>query len=70
VTVVRGRRRAVVGGVRHLLVGLPPRLVVVLAVPVVAAVEPVRDVSLGARRRVVAEEVPQQPPEPVHRKGL
>jgi hypothetical protein len=70
VTVVRCRRRTVVGGVRHLLVGLPAALLVVLVAPVVAAMEPVRDVPLGARRRVVAEEVPQQPPEPVHRKGL
>jgi hypothetical protein len=70
VTVVRGRRRTVVGGVRHLLVGLPARLVLVLAVSVVAAMQPVRHVPLGARRRVVAEQMPQQAPEPVHRKGL
>jgi hypothetical protein len=70
VTVVRRGRRAVVGGVRHLLVGLPARLVLVLVVAVVAAMEPVRDVPLRTRRRVVAEEAAQQPPEPVHRKGL
>jgi hypothetical protein len=70
VTVVRRGRRAVVGGVRHLLVGLPARLVLVLVVAMVAAMEAVRHVSLGARRRVVAEEVAQQPPEPVHRNGL
>lgn len=61
-----GRRRAVVRGVRD-LVGV---LALVLVVPVVVAMEAVRHVAGRARRRVVAEEVPQQPPESVHRNGL
>jgi NAD(P)H-hydrate repair Nnr-like enzyme with NAD(P)H-hydrate dehydratase domain len=77
VAVVRGRGGTVVGGVGNLLVGLAARLVAVLvgAVPapvlaVVAAVQAVRHVAGRARRRVVAEEVVEDPPEPVHRNGL
>ena len=66
VPVVVRRRRAVVGGVGD--------LVVVLAFPLVVAVmvamEAVRHVAGGARRRVIAEEVSKDPQEAVHRKGL
>jgi len=61
-----GRGRTVVGGVREQVVGL----LTVLGVPVVATMEPVRHVAGRAGRRVFAEEVTEQPPEPVHRKGL
>jgi len=61
-----GRGRTVVRGVRQQVVGL----VAVLMVAVVAAMEPVRHVAGRAGRRVFAEEVTEQPPEPVHRKGL
>jgi hypothetical protein len=68
VSVVRGRRRAVVGGVGQ-VAGLV-LLLVVPALPEVATVEPVRDVAARAGRRVVAEEVAEQAPEAVHRNGL
>jgi hypothetical protein len=62
---VRGRG-AVVRGVGHLVVVLA----VVLVVPVVVAMEAVRHVAGRARRRILAEEVAQETPEAVHRKGL
>jgi hypothetical protein len=62
---VRGRG-AVVRGVGHLVV----LLALVLVVPVVVAMEAVRHVAGRSRRGVLAEEVAQQPPEAVHRKGL
>jgi hypothetical protein len=62
---VRGRG-AVVSGVGHLGVVLA----VVLVVSVVVTMEPVRHVAGRARRRVLAEEVAQESPEAVHRKGL
>jgi hypothetical protein len=58
----RGGAAAVVGGV-------VPRFVVV-PVTVVVAMEAVRHVAGRARRRRLAEQVLEQPPEPVHRKGL
>jgi hypothetical protein len=61
--------RAVLGGVGHLLVRLPARLLVavVVAVAVAAVVVPVAG---WPRRRLVAEQVVEQAPDPVHRKGL
>jgi hypothetical protein len=64
--VVRRGGRPVVRGIADGVVGL----LFVSVVPVVAAMEAVRDVAGRARGRVVAEQVPQQPPQPVHRKGL
>jgi hypothetical protein len=64
VAVVRRRGRPVVRRVPDRVV----RLRLVSVVPVMAAVEAVRDG--GTWRRVVAEEVLQEAPEPVHRKGL
>ena len=66
VGVVRRGRRAVVRGVPDLVV-VP---LIVPAVPVVTPVEAVGHVPGRARRRIVAEEVTQEPPEAVHRKGL
>jgi hypothetical protein len=62
---------AVVGRVRDLVIGLAPGLLgPVVTVPPMPQVVVVRRVTLGARRRIVAEEVAQQPPQPVHRNGL
>jgi hypothetical protein len=63
VAVVRSGGRAAVAGVRDLVIGLAGGLFVLLVVPV-APVAPV--VARRARRRVVAEEVLEQPPDPVH----
>jgi hypothetical protein len=60
------RRGAVVGGVGDLVVGVA---FVVVAL-VVVAMEAVRHVAGRARRRILAEEVAQEPPEAVHRNGL
>ena len=62
------RGRPIVGGVSHRVVRILTVLVVVAKV--MSAVEAVRHVAGRARRRVVAEQVPEQAPEPVHRKGL
>jgi hypothetical protein len=64
---VRGRGRAVVGRVGHLLVGLAAGLLPGLVVAVPAAVVAV---AVRARRRIVAEQVLEDPPELLHKKGL
>jgi hypothetical protein len=65
------RPGAVVRRVRDLVVGLPSGLLgPVVTVPPAPQVVVMRRVTLWSRRRIVAEEVAQQPPQPVHRNGL
>jgi len=66
VAVVRRGGWPVVRGVAERVV----RLLGVSVVAVMAAMEAVRDVAGRTRGRVIAEQLPQEPPEPVHRKGL
>jgi hypothetical protein len=59
---------AVVRGVGDLVVGHPSGLLgPMVTVPPAPQVVVMRRVTLGARRRIVAEEVAQQPQQPVHR---